>query len=177
MDVTFKPIDQANVRSMGIDAVRLSMLNELRKLAREMQKDLQSYVEVFDNPPDVVVKRHLTRRQPMASVEVFVDDYRIELLDKGTPGHMVKPVRAKALRWRRRKPKTRPNSLKTRRTNYTGPYRYSKGHYVRGIKARNIGKTLAKKYTPTFRQRMLKSIQRGVTKDQAKNRQLRRQYK
>ena len=171
MEVIFKPIDQANAQSMGIDAVRLAMLNELRKLAREMQKDLQGYVEVFDNPPDVVVKRH-----PMASVEVFVDDPRIKLLDDGTTGHMVKPVRAKSLRWRRRKPKTRPNSLKTRRTNYTGPYRYSKGHYVRGMKARNIGKTLAKKYTPTFRRRMLKSIQRGVAKDQAKNRQLRRQY-
>lgn len=173
--VVAKVYKTPTLEQMGIDPVRMETLNELRKLGREMVKDFDKVFETFSDPkPKTKFKIHLTRRDATASVEMTVEDpqeksqgiNRPALLSAGTKRHWVGPRRASILRWKvGYRQKTRPCWIGSRPGGkQTNTYAYSKGHYVSGIKAREYGETMVKRWEKPVSKRLEKAARRGARK-------------
>jgi hypothetical protein len=97
----------------------------------------------------------LTAKGPNAQIWNWVSE--------GTRGHMVAPVRAKALRFRAQyRAKTRPGRINPRAGGARGPFVYSKGHWVRGITARNFPKAIAKGMRKNFAREINNAIRRAA---------------
>lgn len=82
------------------------------------------------------------------SLEVYPSGTRADIwsmLNQGTRGHRVEPKNKKALRFRSRyKAKTAPGLVGSGPGGGSGKFVFSKGHWVKGIKARRWDKAIAK---------------------------------
>lgn len=79
-------------------------------------------------------------------VEVFTENLIYFFLTRGTRSHPVAPKRAKALRFKSGyKAKTRVKVIGSRGGGGFGATVFSKGHRVKGIKARDFDKVIAKR--------------------------------
>jgi hypothetical protein len=166
--IIVKPFKTPTVETMGMKWVRLDVLNEMRKVGRDMKKDFDKAFATFSEPkPKVETKIHLTRATPTATIDLFVRDPkgRVELLDAGTKSHMVAARRAKVMRWRGGfRSKTRPRWIGSRTGGQTGNPRFSRRHRVSGIKAREYGKTMVKRWQKPYSKRLDKAARRGARK-------------
>lgn len=101
------------------------------------------------------------------SIDVFVGtDNKIYLyINDGTRGHFVAPVRASALRFPKvYKAKSMPGVIASGSGGASGGFAYSKGHFVKGIKARKFDKTIQKMWRKKYKRRMEKALSRATKK-------------
>jgi len=92
-------------------------------------------------------RRRATRRGDTIEGDVTTNDEIYGYVSGGTRRHFVRPRRAKALRFRGGKygAKTRPRVLGSRKGGGRGAFVFSKGHWVKGIKAREFPQEIAKR--------------------------------
>lgn len=151
---------------MGIDTVREALLNETRSIGRAMAKDLSAVFQTWAERPTVQMKIHLTRTDPQAGVEVYVDDPIAFMLNKGTKRHYVAPNKAPRLAWQVGfTSKTLPRQLKSRKGGkYGNVWATSMGHWIRGVEARKWDEALAEKWDKEAEQRLQTAANKGAAK-------------
>ena len=96
--------------------------------SREMEKDVKgAFQDVTDRWKHVVTWRGYVRiAADSIYISVGTTDEIFKFVDEGTVGHMIRPVRAKVLHW----------------VTPEGEDAFSKGHWVKGIDAREFTKTI-----------------------------------
>lgn len=172
--VISKAYKPPTLEQMGIAQVRQETLNALRKYATVARNDTDKIFENFSSPkPKTTSKISLSRGKATASVTLQVEDpkeaetgvNRPALLDKGTKRHWVAPRNAPRMAWKASyRQKTRPRWIGSRRGGKSGPYRTSKGHWIRGIAPRHYSDTIAKRHRKPLSQVLEKAARRGARK-------------
>lgn len=151
---------------MGIDTVREELLNEVRKAGREMKRDMEQVFVNWDQRPEVHMKIHLTRADPQAGVEVYVDDSLVQMLNQGTKGHYVAARKAPRMAWQVGfNAKTIPHQLRSIKGGKSGNvWATSMRHWVKGVEAREWDKALADKWDKPLAERLQAAANRGAKK-------------
>lgn len=144
-------------KAPNVGKMRLTLLNELRSIGSDIEKDFRATVATWDRKPEFNVDISLAGGTP--SVEVTTDDEVYKYLDEGTRAHFVAPVNAKALAFSPNyTAKTSPGVLGSRGGGATGGVVFSKGHMVSGIEARHFSEKIIKKWRGTFGKRMAQAM-------------------
>lgn len=162
----FEMYKRPTLVDMGIDTVREELLNETRSIGRAMKKDLEQAFLTWSKRPVVQMKIHLTRTDPKAGVEVYVDDPVVYMLNVGTKRHYVEPNKAPRLAWQVGfTTKTLPRKLTSRKGGkYGNVWRTSMGHWIKGVDPREWDKALADKWEQPIVDRLQAAANRGAAK-------------
>lgn len=170
MLVVAKVFKTPTLEQMGIDPVRMECLNELRKVGRLMRKDFQKIFETWSKPKPIVKEKiGLTRNEPTAFIRLWVEDPqkfdRVTALDKGTKRHWVAPRVAKKMVFKARyRTKARPRWIGSRQGGPYGATTSSVGHWVKGIREHEFGRTMVKRWQPKVNKRLQSAANRGARK-------------
>jgi hypothetical protein len=164
--IKFQAYKRPTLVDMGVDPVREALLNELRSIGRAMSKDLSQVFLTWEKKPKVEMKIHLSRTDPQAGVEVYVEDPIAHMLNVGTERHYVAPVRKPRLAWQAGfKQKTTPRSLSSQAGGkYGNDWRTSMGHWIKGVEARKWDETLAEKWDKEMGGRLQTAAMKGAAK-------------
>lgn len=166
MNFKFEVYKRPTLVDMGVDPVREELLNETRKAGREMKKDMELVFQTWEKKPQVIMKIHLTRADPKAGVEIYVQDELVQMLNQGTKGHFVTAREAPRMAWRVGfNPKTIPHQLRSvKGGKYGNVWATSKRHWVKGIEAREWDKALLEKWDKPLTDRLQAAANRGAAK-------------
>lgn len=135
-------------KSILVDDRKLkSELNgALNKTANLIRGDFGKTTATWTNKP--VFKKEGPRG---GAVDVFTGNRIYFFLTRGTRSHFVSPKRASALRFKAGyRSKTRVQVIGSRGGGSFGPTAFSKGHRVKGIKARDFDEVIAKRRQKTL---------------------------
>ncbi len=156
--------DMPSVKITGIFPKRANLIDQ-RKLKREVNIALDRTGNLIRGDFRKTTRTWSARSKAEASFgkigpKFFGKEFGIEVntksriyffLARGTKSHFVAPRRAKALRFQAGyNAKTRPRIIGSRGGGAFGPVRFSKGHTVSGIKARDFDKEIAKRRQVTL---------------------------
>lgn len=143
-------------------AMRLELLNELKKVGREVVKDFQATTATWKHKPKFEQTISL---KGGPSIQVGTDDEIYRYVEEGTKPHDIYPRKAKVLRF---KPgysaKTSPGVIGSGPGGASG--KEILRPYVRhpGTKPRNFAKAIEKKWRRSFPDRMQKAMKRAREK-------------
>ena len=164
--LVFKEI---KAKRLKVDAFRLHLLNEMRKVGTEIKADFEKTTATWEHKPKFTVDVSLTRPGPQ--VMVGTDDEIYGYVSGGTKPHDIfagiftGKSRKRALAFPASStPKTRPGQI--------GSWPGSRGGdtvvrpYVRhpGTKPRKFEEAIAKKWKPKFKRRMEAAMKQAVQK-------------
>jgi hypothetical protein len=126
--------------------VARSMENRLKRTIRTWQGSKPSFETIFDFD--------INRGELSMFTGPTGDAHGVEKwvwLDEGTKDHFVRPVRAKALRFRNvYRAKTSPGVLGSSGGGSSGDFVFSQGHKVSGIEPRGWTQIAAKRFQPVL---------------------------
>lgn len=172
--VISKAYKPPTLEQMGIAQVRTETLNALRRYATIVRNDTDKIFDNFSSPkPKTQTKIGLSRKQVEATITLTVEDpkeaetgvNRASLLDKGTKRHYVAARRAPRMAWKANyRQKTRPRWIGSKAGGKSGPYRTSKGHWIRGIAPRMYSETIAKRHQGPLSKELEKAARAGARK-------------
>lgn len=152
---TAKPIDAK--------AMRLELLNGLRKTGTAMRKDFQATVATWEEKPEFDEKISLAGGR--ASVTVTTANEIYGYVDQGTKAHDIYPKKAKRLAFQPGyRAKTQPGVIGSGAGGADGGVLFRP--YVRhpGTKARKFSKTIAAKWRKTFPSMMKGAMKKAAAK-------------
>ena len=150
MAAVWKVIKPARLKE---DAMRLALLNGMRRIGRLMKKDFEKTVATWKNKPKFEILISLAGVGP--TVVVDTNSVIYAYVTKGTDEHIILPRRAKALRFAGTfTAKTVPGVIDSRAGGSSGPDVFSRGVVHPGTEARNFDKLIAKKWQGPFRDEM-----------------------
>lgn len=139
------------------DKMRLALLNEMRKIGKEIKEDFDTTTATWDKKPDFKLTVSLAGSVPSVTVETADEVYK--WVDEGTKAHWVEPVNAKVLAFRANyQAKTAPGVIGSGAGGASGDMVFSKGHEVSGIKARGFSKKIQNKWKGEFGKRMAEAM-------------------
>lgn len=148
-------------KSPNFRQARDVMLEEMRKISEEMQKDFAATTETWSKQPKFNTNLSLEGNRP--SIEITTDDEVYGYVDQGTKAHFVAPVKAKALAFPATyNAKTSPGVIGSQSGGASGAMAFSKGHMVSGIKPRKFSQKIVEKWRSEFGKRMLKAMARAA---------------
>lgn len=150
---------------LRIDAVRLTLLNSLRKVATPIKRDFEATVRTWDKKPKFEREIGLSPDGP--TLLIGTDDENYNRLDKGTRPHLIKP-RADGPGFLRFQPgytaKTSPGVIGSRAGGPHGDFVYAMEVNHPGTEPRLFGETIQKKWKKPFKRAMEQAM-----KDAAKS--------
>lgn len=154
---------------LKVDAVRLEILNALRKEGREQIKLLNQTTAGWSGAkPTFEQQVSLAGGDAMLLVGPGGDAEGVQKwvwLNEGTRRHWVGPRRAKLLRFQvGYNRSTTPRKLSSQRGGSFGPFAYSKGHFVSGITAREWIIVIYEQRHIPMRQSINEALARGLKK-------------
>lgn len=166
MAVLVKAIKPKKIKEKEI---RLHLLNEQRKIGKDVRKDFERTVKTWDKKPKFEILVSLAKGQITTAVVTNSEIYRY--VDEGTKPHDIwagfytGKSEAKVLVFPGTfSAKTIPGVLDAREGSQSGDLVFTP--YVRhpGIKPRKFSKTIQKKWRKRYKKRMLKALRVGVQK-------------
>ncbi len=142
--------------------LKTELISALSKTGDIIQKDFRKTTRTWSTKP-TFKKTGVKKSSDRLAIEIFADNEIYYYIVRGTREHPVAPVRARALRFRAGyKSKSRVGIIGSRAGGPFGPTRFSKGHMVSGIKARNFDETIAKRRQKTIDGQVRLAINRSV---------------
>lgn len=148
---------------MKDDDLRLELLNSLRSVANDVKKDFEATVKTWDHKPKFESAISLKGAGPQFLVGT--DDEIYGYVDKGTKPHVIKPKRAKVLRFAGTyRAKTSPGVIGSSSGGSSGAEVFSRGVKHPGTKARNFEEAIGRKWEKAFKGRMEEAMKRAVRK-------------
>jgi hypothetical protein len=124
--------------------IKRVLQNAMKMSGEAVRVDFEVTTQTWNKQPKFEVKASWKQ------VTVGTNDWLYNLLDKGTPARIIRPVNAKALRfpgkWRA---KTVPGQIRSRKGSSSG-VRFAKFVRHPGIAARDFDETIAKKWEELF---------------------------
>ena len=143
--------------------MRLELLNGLRSVARAVERDYKETVKTWETK--VEFETIISLRGGKAEFLVGTSSKIYEYVDKGTRPHVIKPKKAKFLRFQSGyRAKTTPGVISSGSGGRSGDVVYSKGVMHPGTKARNFSKLINKKYERRFKDEMHAAMRRAAQK-------------
>jgi hypothetical protein len=157
MPAYFKAIRPARLKG---DKLRLHLLNEMRKIGRDIKRDFERTVRTWEEKPEFEILISLSGGITVV-VETNSEIYRY--VDKGTEPHLILPVSAKVLHFKSNFiPKTQPGVIDSGPGGSGGEDVFAAYVFHPGIKAREFEKTIYRKWRRLFKRRMEEAMKRGV---------------
>lgn len=143
--------------------MRLELLNGLRAAARAVEKDYKATVSTWNKKPkfETVIALGKTK----AEFLVGTDDPIYRYVDEGTKPHIIRPRRAKVLRFSSGyTPKTQPNVIGSSAGGASGSEVFSAVVNHPGTEPRNFSKVINLKHKVSFKKIMHESMRRARAK-------------
>lgn len=137
--------------------MRLELLNGLRKTGTRIKEQYDKTTRTWKNRPTFSTQITLSGSKPSVLVSTQSDIYGY--VDYGTRPHIIRPRRAKKLRFRAGStPKTTPNVIGSSGGSAGGAPVYA--NFVRhpGNAPRNFTKTIKRDVRPVFKQYMVEAV-------------------
>jgi len=151
-------------KKLKIDKIRMEILNALRAEGRDVTKEYEKTTASWRVKPKFETMIGLTRAEG-ASVFVGTDDEIYGYVDQGTRPHVIRPRRARFLRFRTGyKAKTSPRKIGSGPGGASGPVRFAKIVHHPGTQPREFSPTIRKRRRRKFTRRMVKAMQAGAKK-------------
>lgn len=157
--VRFKAIKP---KALKAQAMRLELLNELRKVGGEVKKDFEATTSTWENKPKF---EQIISLSGGAGVLVGTDDEIYRYVDEGTKPHDIFPKSGKVLSFKTgHKAKTQPGVIGSGSGGSSGSQIFRP--YVRhpGTKPRGFAKAIEKKWHRKYPDRMEKAMHRAREK-------------
>lgn len=134
------------------------MNGALNKTAKVILSDFRKTTRTWTNKPT------FRKAGPRGgAVDVFTSNRIYFFLTRGTKRRFVAPRKAKALRFKAGyNAKTRPRVIGSRGGGAFGPTAFSKGHWIKGIKARDFDTEIQKRRQKTLNNFIRVGILRSV---------------
>jgi len=147
---------------MNLDGMRRTIQQALLNEGADMRSDFEKTTSTWEGEKPTF-KPYVATSGGAARVEIEPKGQGVDKwgwLDRGTSSHFVRPKRAKRLRFKTGgKNKTRVGKLQSGPGQRpSGPDRFSKGHRVSGIKARNWSRVIYQNSSIRFLRRMNEAI-------------------
>lgn len=140
---------------------RREVMEEMTGLHGEILNDYLKTAETWNHKPKFV--GGVTMRSTTVAVDVHTDDEIYGYVTKGTPKHIIRPKRAKRLRFQKNyKAKTTPKVIDSRSGGKSGPVVFAKVVHHPGTKARKFDETINKKWKPIFPKRLQAALNRAA---------------
>lgn len=141
---------------LRVDAMRLQLLNDMRKVGTQIKNDFEKVTATWKTQVKFEQQISLAGGP---QVEIFTTNKIFGYVDQGTRPHVIKPKRAKALRFQSGyKAKTTPGVIGSSAGGPFGPVVFSKGVDHPGNKPGNFSKEIQKIWTPKFKRAMEASM-------------------
>lgn len=142
------------------DALRLTLLNEIRKVGTQIKADFEKTTASWDHK---VAFEEQVSLAGGPQVEIYTTDKIYGYVDQGTRPHAIRPVRAKALRFQSGyKAKTAPGVIGSGAGGPFGDTVFSKGVQHPGNAPRGFSKEIEKIWTPRFKRAMEKAMSQAA---------------
>ena len=152
-------------KKLKVDQFRLKILNALRAEGRDVTKEYEKTTASWRKKPKFETMVGLGRPPGGASVFVGTDDEIYGYVDKGTRPHVIRPRRARFLRFQTGyKAKTRPRHIGSGPGGASGPVRFAKVVHHPGTQPREFSETIRQRRRQKFTRRMVKAMQAGAKK-------------
>lgn len=143
--------------------MRLELLNALRSAAKDVEKEYKKTVATWEHK--VEFQTVIALGKTKAEFLVGTDDEIFRYVDEGTKPHIIRPVRAKVLRFQGGyRAKTTPNVIGSTAGGASGDIVYSRGVSHPGIKARNFSKVINAQGKKNFLSKMHAAMKRAAAK-------------
>ena len=153
-----KPISP---KKLNDKAMRAVFVDEAKTVADEIELDFYLTVNTWKHQPDF--EKIVEIGSAAISILVGTDNEIYRYVNDGTKRHWVEPKKAKALRFRSLyTAKTTPGKMVARSGGASGPFWYSKGHWVSGIDDRNFDEAIQKEWEPKFKSRMEDAMKKAA---------------
>lgn len=154
MRILLKPIVPKGKKPFDFAAL---MNRELDAEARQIVEDLQAVTSTWKHKPKFMVSQKLGVRTITTADKVF------EYVDAGTRPHIIRPRRAKVLRFNTRfKAKSVPNRFVARKGSSSPPVAYAMVVHHPGTKARGFTKLVARRSQKRVGRRFSAAITKAV---------------
>ncbi len=149
-------------KTLKQDAMRIALLTAMNKVGVDIKKDFEKTTSTWSTDVDFEIVKDLRRSGVTPQILVGTDNEIYKFVDKGTKAHLIKPKRAKKLRFQSGyRAKTSVNRIGSRRGGPFGETVFSSGVRHPGTKARNFSKILQKKWQSIFKRRMEKAMRQA----------------
>jgi len=159
-------IKQIKPAKLKVDKVRLELLNALRAQGKEIVADYNQTVQTWRNKPAFETAISLAGGD--ASVLVTPDGpnrQQFEYVDKGTRPHIIRPRRARKLRFKSvYRAKTQPGVIGSGPGGASGEDVYRDFVNPPGTEARRFSEIIEQRRRKRFQGAMVDAMQRGMEK-------------
>lgn len=145
-------IKQIKPSRLRVDAMRLQLLNDMRKVGTGIKADFEKTTATWKTPVKFEEQISLSGGP---QVEIFTLSKIYGYVDQGTRPHVIRPKKAKALRFQSGyKAKTTPGIIGSSAGGPFGDVVFSKAVNHPGNAPRNFSKEIQKIWTPKFKRAM-----------------------
>ena len=149
-------IKQIKPTRLKVDALRLELLNELRAVGVEIKQDFEKTTATWDRKVAFETQISLSGG---AQVEVSTSDEIYGYVDQGTRPHVIRPKRAKALRFQSGYvAKTTPGVIGSSAGGPFGDTVFSRGVNHPGNAPRNFSKGITELWQMKFKRKMQQAM-------------------
>lgn len=143
--------------------MRLELLNGLRAAAKAVEKDYKATTATWEHKVEFETVIALDKTK--AEFLVGTDDPIYNYVDKGTKPHIIRPKKAKVLRFQSGySSKTKPNVIGSTAGGASGDIVFASVVNHPGTEARNFSKVINAKHKKTFKNRMHEAMRRAREK-------------
>lgn len=150
-------------QELKTDAIRLELLNAMRKAGRGIRKDFQATTKTWKHKPEF--KMTISLRSPGPFVNVSTQSEIYGYVDRGTKPHIIRPKNKSVLRFQSiYTAKTTPNVLSSSKGGASGDFVFAKEVHHPGTKPRNFTNLIRDKWKDEFYTLMNDAIARGAKK-------------
>jgi len=150
-------INAIKAKAPNTQAARLALLNELRRVGKDIKEDFEATTQTWKHKPKFDIKISLAGGTP--SVEVGTGDEIYGFVDEGTKPHVIAPVNAKRLVFATGyRAKTQPGVIGSSAGGANGDVVYAKVVHHPGTKARKFSEKIKRKWAGQFGKRMLAAM-------------------
>ena len=130
-------------------------------MTKRLQKDFQETVKTWNNKPGFTRTVSSNARQILG--EVFTTNKIYGYVSNGTKGHFVAPRNKRALAFKSQyKAKSSPSRIPSKAGGASGNTVFSKGHFVRGIDAREFPKQIKDDTESRFERFMSNAMENAI---------------
>ena len=143
--------------------MRLELLNGLRSAAKAVEKDYKATTATWDHQPkfETVIALGKTK----AEFLVGTDDEIYKFVDEGTKPHIIRPKKAKVLRFQGGyTAKTQPGIIGSSSGGASGNIYFAKAVNHPGTKARKFSEKINELHKKRFKERMHEAMRRAREK-------------
>lgn len=159
MPIVFKPIEP---KAFKVKPFTDELKDALKIVENGMLKDYQAGVKTWSHKPKFDVETKINPNGG-ASIAVDTDDRIYTYVHEGTRPHIIKPRKAKALRFQNTyTAKTIPGVIQSRAGGKSGSVVYRQIVKHPGFKGRFFSKPIKKKWGPLFSRQITRSYNRAV---------------